>query len=160
MQLRAVCTVGASIVAAFAIGAGRYPAKGPVSSSAVGEESRFQVTFLFRAADCRLAASLIGDLASLQDDSGVVVDGIMLGGPEGIDERRSLIAELDLGFPAEIDTEEWSERVKREGLDLPLLVLRDRDRIVGMISPSAFAVLRAFTPHFMVSEFPGWSAGP
>lgn len=103
--------------------------------------------FVFRAADCSLAASIIDDLNRVHEGEIYPVLGVLLYPPESIADAEKLVQAHGIRFPVIADLEEkWIDAVRRERRQNPTMTLVRNGFVVADINTLGLNGIAALLP--------------
>jgi hypothetical protein len=99
------------------------------------DTTRLEIWFVFRSTDCKLSADLIRHLNDLSGRHSIMVAGVMLDAAR-LETPSTLAADLGVRFPLTGDGQRWAETLQNAQMPNPVLILRDRGRLLGVTSPA------------------------
>jgi len=103
--------------------------------------------FVFRSADCSLAASIIDDLNRVHDDRIYPILGVLLYPPGSAADSERLVEAHGIRFPVVADRDErWITAVRRERRQNPTLTLVRKGVVVADVNPLGFNGIAALLP--------------
>lgn len=114
--------------------------------------ARFNVWYVFRVADCDVAARLIKQLGVSNRSQSVASHAVVLSTFDDTISTSSLGRQLGFTFDIQLDTAgTWGGALKGIGMDNPVVIVTDRQRILGIAGPELIVRARQIIPDFLSS---------
>lgn len=104
--------------------------------------TRFEVSFLFRAADCELTSALADSLQAVAASLGATLHYVLLDPPPDTTDAHRIMAELGAQTPVHFDYDRrWKTALATDHAQAPLVVITGDDAVLGVFTPHKSAMV-------------------